>query len=115
MLRRTPGSSEVDQPSPRQASVFSPGLTTASQRTTPHPSISEVEGSPVGLGVDTNTPASPYPLQLPSPAISRTAPRIQFENLSVFTMPDAAIPAVGEVEPSEPSPTDTQAQREPGG
>ncbi len=80
-----------------------------SQTTTPQHSISSQDG--VGLGVDMDTAVSPRPLQLPSPAIPHLALGIRFENLSLFTMPDATV-TVREVEPSEPSPTDTQSYRE---
>ncbi|KAI1351939.1 hypothetical protein F5Y01DRAFT_324809 [Xylaria sp. FL0043] len=106
-FRRPTLESDVDSPSPDPASIFSisPSF---SQATTPHHSISELEG--IGLGVAMDTPVSPQPLQLPSPAMQRAAPGLRFENLSSFTMPNAAISLPQEVEQSEPSPTDTQGQ-----
>ncbi|KAI1311852.1 hypothetical protein F5Y03DRAFT_291272 [Xylaria venustula] len=107
-IRRAVVEMDVESASPDPASVFSslsPGM---SQTTTPHQSISELEG--VGLGVELDTPGSLQPLQLPSPAIQRMAPGIRFENLSIFTMPNAAIPTARATESSEPSPTDTQSR-----
>ncbi|KAI1419532.1 hypothetical protein F5Y12DRAFT_793700 [Xylaria sp. FL1777] len=105
--RATPGA-DGDSPSPNLASIFSIASTSGSQSTTPQRSISEQEG--IGLGVDVDTSLSPRPLRLPSPAIQRPASGIRFENLSLFTMSDPAISTVRELEPSEPSPTDTQSQ-----
>ncbi|KAI0425814.1 hypothetical protein F5Y09DRAFT_334662 [Xylaria sp. FL1042] len=107
-FRRSTLESDVDSASPNPPSLFSSISPSVSQTTTSHHSTGELEG--VGLGVDMGTPVSPQPLQLPSPAIQRTA---QFESLSLFTMPNAAISIPREIEPSEPSPTDTQHQGPP--
>ncbi|RWA09466.1 hypothetical protein EKO27_g5641 [Xylaria grammica] len=115
ILRRATFGSDTDPLSPRQPSVFSSGSPSVSQTTTPQRSIGEQEG--VGLGVDMGipgyVPGSLNPLQLPSPAIPRTA-EIQFNTLSLFTMPDPAIPTTREPHPSEPSPTDTQSKGDAG-
>ncbi|KAI0913620.1 hypothetical protein F4823DRAFT_20451 [Ustulina deusta] len=107
--RRATLESDTASLSTNQASLFSAGSPSVSQTTTPQHSISSQDG--VGLGVDMDTAVSPRPLQLPSPAIPHLALGIRFENLSLFTMPDATV-TVREVEPSEPSPTDTQSYRE---
>ncbi|TGJ79903.1 hypothetical protein E0Z10_g8857 [Xylaria hypoxylon] len=111
ILRRATFGSDTDPLSPKQASIFSSRSPSMSQATTPQRSISEQEG--VGLGVDMgapgHVPASPNLLQLPSPALPRTS-GIRFDTLSLFTMPDPAIPTACELESSEPSPTDTQNQ-----
>ncbi|KAI0970830.1 hypothetical protein F4678DRAFT_105264 [Xylaria arbuscula] len=106
-IRRSPLEMDAESASPDPASIFSSLSPGVSQTTTPYQSISELEG--VGLGVELDTPGSLQPLQLPSPAIQRTAPGIRFENLSVFTMPSAAISTARTTESSEPSPTDTQS------